>query len=117
MSAEELVALKESLLPEQQGDFLISNGVITGYTGKGGAIVLPSFDSKGNTITAIGVAAFKGNATITSVTLSAGITQIGESAFEGCYAIKDVTIPNGVTMIGKAAFKYCDYLATMSTYD
>ena len=114
MSAEELAALKELV---QHADFLMSNGVITGYTGKGGAIVLPAVDSNGNTITAIGEAAFKGNTTITSVTISAGITHIGESAFEGCSAIKDVTIPNGVTMIGKAAFKYCANLASMSTYD
>ena len=118
MSADELAALKESLSQTaQQGDFLMSNGIITGYTGEGGAIVLPAVDSNGNTITAIGAAAFKGNTTITSVTISASITEIGESAFEGCSAIEDVTIPNSVAMIGKAAFKNCEKLASMSTFD
>ena len=99
------------------GDFIMSNGVITGYIGNGGAIEIPSVDYDGNTITAIGEAAFKDNATITSVTVSAKVTVIGESAFENCMLLESVALPNGVTTIGKAAFKNCGNLATMSAFD
>ncbi len=56
----------------------IQDGVILGYYGPGGDIVIP------NTVTAIGGEAFKGNKKITSVTIPGSVQQIGYSAFEGC---------------------------------
>ena len=56
----------------------VQDGVLVGYYGPGGDIVIP------NTITAIGPEAFKGNKKITSVTIPGSVSQIGYSAFEGC---------------------------------
>ena len=103
--------------PVVASGFVMANGVVTGYTGEGGDIVIPSVDGEGKTITAIGEEAFKDNTTITSVSISANVTEIGKSAFEGCTGLESVTIPNGVTLIGKAAFKNCEKLASMSTFD
>ena len=97
--------------------FVISNGVLTGYNGEGGDVVIPKVDDNGNDITAIGDSAFKDNTTITSVSIPAAVTEIGESAFEGCTGLESVTIPNGVTVIGKAAFKNFTKLESMSTFD
>lgn len=97
-------------------DFVMANGVVTGYTGIGGDIVIPSVDGDGNAITAIGEAAFKNNSTITKVSISSNVTSIGESAFEGCTGLECVDIPNGVTIIGKAAFKNCGKLSSMIVF-
>jgi len=78
--------------------------IITGYSGGGGAIVIPS--SIGNLpVTSIGENAFQDNASLTSVTIPGGVTSIGLDAFEGCSNLASVTIPNGVTFLGTAAFQ------------
>ena len=56
----------------------VQDGVLVGYYGPGGDIVIP------NTVTSIGPEAFKGNKKITSVTIPGSVSQIGYSAFEGC---------------------------------
>ncbi len=56
----------------------VQDGVLVGYYGPGGDIVIP------NTITSIGPEAFKGNKKITSVTIPGSVSQIGYSAFESC---------------------------------
>lgn len=62
----------------------IQDGVLVGYYGPGGDIVIP------NTVTAIGGEAFKGNKKITSVTIPGSVSQIGYSAFEGCAKLEKV---------------------------
>ena len=98
------------------GDYKMEAGVVTAYTGNGGAITIPDVDYEGNSIVAIGVGAFKDNADITGVTIAATVTEIRESAFEGCGNLESVSIPNGVTTIGKAAFKNCVKLSSMSAF-
>ena len=102
--------------PITVGDFVVLNGVVTAYNGKGGAVSIPENDGHGTDVTAIGESVFASNTAITSVTISAKVTEIKASAFEGCTALENVTIPNGVTTIGKAAFKGCTKLANMTTY-
>lgn len=65
--------------------------------------------------------AFKGSATITSVTISEGIEEIGESSFEGCGSLKSVKIPatikrwkEDVTTYFNGAFKDCTALTDLS---
>ena len=103
--------------PVVVSDFVMANGIVTGYTGEGGDIVIPAEDGEGNAITAIGAEAFKNDTSITSVSFPATLTEVGESAFEGCINLTEVVIPNGVVAIAKAAFKNCSKLASMSTYD
>lgn len=92
------------------GDFIISNGVITGYIGVGGEVVVPSKDSNGKAITAIGYAAFMDNTSITKVILPDSIIEIGESAFEGCSNLSNFVMPRTMKYIGRAAFKNCEKL-------
>jgi hypothetical protein len=90
-------------------DYLYSiiNGTITitGYTGPGGAITIPS-TINGLTVTSIGNDAFYTNTSLTSVTIPSSVTSIGIRAFVGC-GFANVTIPNSVTSIGDLAFLEC----------
>ena len=115
--ATEATAYFKRNSPVINSEFIMSNGVVTGYTGEGGAIEIPEKDGDDNPITAIGEAAFKDNGTITSVSFPGSLITIKASAFEGCSALENVIIPNGVTTIGKAAFKNCEKLKSMSTFD
>ncbi len=47
---------------------------------------------------------------LTSVSLPAGLLSIGSSAFYGCSSLGTITIPNGVLHIGKYAFTDCTSL-------
>jgi len=41
------------------------------------------------------------------------ITSIGVSAFRGCHGLTSMTIPNSVASIGNSAFEYCDSLTSV----
>ena len=101
----------------QFGDFTYSSdGVsvtITGYSGSGGAITIPSLITN-LPVTSIGTNAFYNRSGLTSVTIGNSVTSIGDSAFYGCSSLTSVTIPNSVTSMGDAAFSYCSSLATAS---
>jgi hypothetical protein len=79
---------------------------VTGYTGSGGAVNIPS-TLGGLPVTSIGNHAFEFNTSLTSVTIPIGVTNIGDDAFWACTGLTNVTIPNGVTNIGKGAFYLC----------
>ena len=71
----------------QYGDFTYEPGeppflcTVTGYTGSGGDVVIPS-TIEGLTVTAIANSAFLGESSITSITVPEYVTSIGEAAFE-----------------------------------
>jgi len=67
------------------GDFTIENGVLTGYIGSGGDVVIPD-----------------------------GVTKIGEQVFYSMQEITSVTIPASVTQIGEYNFNYCDKLTQIA---
>ena len=50
---------------------------------------------------------FDGCASLTSVTLPAGITCISPSTFEGCVSLTSVTLPAELNLIQKLAFEGC----------
>lgn len=79
-------------------DFVIENGLLTKYTGKGVDIVIP------DGVTAIGEHAFSFS-DITSVKIPPSVTGIGKSAFFCCMKLADVTINNGTRTIGNCAFE------------
>ncbi len=56
-------------------------------------------------VTTISKSAFKGNKTLTSVTLNAGICKVESNAFASCKKLKLLTIPGPDIKIGKNAFK------------
>ena len=67
-----------------------------------------------NSVTTIGEEAFEGCRALTSVTILNSVTKIGDSAFEDCSALTSVTIPNSVTKIGDHAFDYCSALISVT---
>lgn len=87
----------------------IQDGVLLGYYGPGGDIVIP------NTVTKIGDEAFKGNKKVTGVTIPGSVVDIGNNAFEACENLKKVAFTNpgearNNLLIRLGAFKDCTKL-------
>ena len=109
--------LSSSALAAQWGDFTyeFSNSdnttiTITGYSGAGGAVVIPD-NITGLPVVTIGPSAFENNTTMTSVTIPNCVTGIEYHAFRYCTELTSVTIPASVTYIGGAAFYGCSLSA------
>ncbi len=100
----EMVAKEEIEVAASAGDFVITDGVLTAYTGSETVIVIP------DSVTEIGENAFSFNTTITEVTLSSAVTQISESAFYKCTALTKVTLNEGLIYIKSFAFDCCTAL-------
>ena len=86
---------------------------ITGYTGNGGDVVIPS-KMDGKPVTSIGDVAFFECTGLTDITIPDSVTSIGYSAFIECTGLTSVTIPDSVTEIGLGAFAYCTGLTEMN---
>lgn len=69
-----------SITEDSIGVFQIEEGVLVGYTGEGGDVVIPS-EIDGNKVTVI-----------------------GEYAFCGCDSLRSISIPNSVTSIESYTF-------------
>jgi hypothetical protein len=91
--------------------YTLANGMITitGYSGSGGALVIPS-SIGGMTVSGIGDAAFHNRGSLTSVTIPNSVTNIGASAFQSCTSLTRVTIPGSVTHLGDWALGNCSNL-------
>jgi hypothetical protein len=94
-----------ALTSQTQFTFTTNSGAITitGYTGSGGAVLIP-VAINGYPVTGIGEGAFGGSGGVTSVTIPNSVTNIGSYAFQDCFSLTSVTIPNSVTTIGVEAF-------------
>ncbi|MCR5850388.1 MAG: leucine-rich repeat domain-containing protein [Bacteroidaceae bacterium] len=60
-----------------------------------------------NSVTSIGIYAFWGCSSLTSINIPNSVTSIGEGAFSGCSKLTSITIPESVTSIGSQAFDNC----------
>lgn len=80
--------------------------VITGYTGKGGAITIPG-QIEGLTVREINSGVFQNNTTITSVIVSEGVEYIGYNAFDGCSKLTSVDFPSTLTCLADGALRGC----------
>ena len=86
-----------------------NNGAITitGYSGLGGSVVLPSI-LNGLPVIAIGTNAFQNASnSLTSITIPYGITSIGVGAFSNSFNVTNITISSSVTNIRADAFYAC----------
>ena len=92
---------------DSENDFEITSldggvsAVITGHTGTGPVVRIPS-EIQGMPVTAIGDGAFQ-NRRLTAVVIPQGVRTIGAQAFFG-NRLSSVDIPVGVTRIGNQAF-------------
>ena len=89
------------------------NATITGYTGAGGAVTVPS-TLGGFSVTSIGNNAFNGKTSLRSITLPNSITTIGGAAFYACTGLTSITLPNRLTTIGNNAFYDCTGLTSIT---
>jgi hypothetical protein len=90
---------------QAQFNFITNNGAITitGYTGSGGDVTIPSMTNC-LPVTGIGDSAFVFCTGLTNVTIPNSVTNIGIEAFFGCTNLTSVMIPYSVTGIGYLAF-------------
>ncbi|GAU77637.1 leucine-rich repeat protein [Fusibacter sp. 3D3] len=98
-----------------ESDFTFDSGTgtITGYTGAGGNVVIPSTIG-GVAVVAIGEDVFNSNIGIVNVIISEGVETIGPRAFTNCYALKSVSLPESATRIGYNAFYSCFALSDIN---
>ncbi len=106
-----------ALSMQVQAQFAYTNNgdgtcTITGYTGSGGAVTIPTSIS-GLTVASIGRSAFNNCTSLTSVTIPNSVSSIGDEAFFAC-SLTNVTIPNSVTSIGDEAFLSCVSLTSVT---
>jgi hypothetical protein len=99
---------------------LSNEATITGYSGLGGAVEIPS-SLNGSPVRQIGngwppvfrTGSSWFNASVTSVVIPSGITRIGYGAFAYCQNLTNVVIPTGVTSIDDYGF-YATSLAAIA---
>ena len=103
-----LLLLSMPAVVQAQFKYTTNNGAITitGYTGSGGAVVIPSLINN-LPVRTIGISAFYNKYSLTSVVISTNVTSIGSSAFSHCSGLTNLTIPNSLTNIGDSAFSSC----------
>ena len=106
------------LLPavvQAQFNYITNGGniIITGYTGSGGAVVIPDM-TNGLPVTSIAGSAFGNKTGITSITTGTNMTSIGDSAFQWCYGLTNVTLGTNLASIGDYAFYGCSSLVNIT---
>jgi hypothetical protein len=87
---------------------------LSGYSGPGGNITIPSTNDSGLPVTIIGNGSdiFFGT-NITSITIPASVTSISFEVFYGCFGLTNVIIGPNVASIGANAFEGCSALSAL----
>lgn len=90
----------------ESGDYsyIIENGkaVITGYSGKGTSLSVPSVID-GYSVYAIGDSAFESNKNLVSVTLPEGLCEVRQNAFNSCENLSRINLPITLLRFGENA--------------
>jgi len=87
-------------------EFIIQNGILLEYLGKGGRVVIPEG------VTVIGHGSFTGKP-VTEVIIPSGVCEIGDAAFQSCTELTGIRIPGSVKKIGVAVFFRCVKLSSV----
>ena len=90
-----------------KSDFVIADGVLEKYVGKGGVVIIPE------ETTEIGGWAFYRCDNLMQITIPENVEIIGDSAFYECNNLVNVTIPENVKSIGVNAFYCCRNLTNV----
>ncbi|MDD2349229.1 MAG: leucine-rich repeat domain-containing protein, partial [Kiritimatiellae bacterium] len=122
MLAHLALLLPLGVFADTYGDYTYTvsgdEAIITGYSGLGGSVTIPSTIGLGNyPVAAIGYEAFYKRTSLTDVTIPNSITDIGARAFYGCTNLTATTIPSSVTNIGYQAFYECRALTAVTIPD
>jgi hypothetical protein len=101
--------------PASDFAFVTNEGsiTITGYTGPGGSVEIPSTIT-GLPVASIGEQAFSSVSTLTSVTIPDSVINLGDYAFSSCSDLTEVTISQSVSNIGTGTFEDCYSLSTVT---
>ena len=98
-----------------QGDFLIRDGVLLGYFGQGGEVVIP------DGVTRIANLAFARSTKVTYVICNEELTSIGQKAFYECSALEEIQFPRQMDLqktydfiIEEYSFYNCDALLSLA---
>ena len=87
-------------------NYVISDGVLTGYNGKRSVLDIPEG------VTQIADNCFENRTSITSVNMPESLISIGQSAFEGCSNLRSVNFNDALESIGNFAFRSCSRLVS-----
>ena len=82
----------------------LDGGVLRGYYGEGGDVVLPDF------IYDVGGYVFRNQTRVRSVTIPDGAIDVGYGAFSGCSGLTRVVLPDSILRIDMYAFSGCESL-------
>lgn len=111
-----LLSRPPSAAAQQCGDFTYTvNGgaaTITGYTGSGGTVIIPSAIN-GVPVTAIGANAFFSCQALTNVSIPNSVTNVMSEAFCYCFNLASVNIPTNLAVLGDSAFYQCSSLLAL----
>ncbi len=90
---------------QAQFNYTTNNGAITitGYTGSGGAVTIPS-SINGLPVTSIGGEAFANVDSMTSVSIPGSVAYLGDYAFAYCTSLRNVYFEGNVSSFGLVVF-------------
>lgn len=108
-----LLVLAQSV--QGQFDYITNNGeiTITGYSGPGGDVTIPTTIND-LPVTTIGSNAFAYSIVLTNVFVPASVRDIQDWAFYSCSMLSGVTVSNGLSTIGQGAWWGCNRLADLT---
>ena len=107
--------LAPALSATAQFSYTTKNGgiTITGYSGPGGNVAIPSAIN-GLPVTAIADGAFQNQSNLNVLTIPNSVTNIGSRAFAGCIWLFGVIMPTNFPSIGDYAFWECFQLTGLT---